>query len=167
VTTRSDQGAGEVARRVRAAGNGAGAGFSVELALGTIARHHQRQEKLWDLRRQVHTVLITAPLMVLAAGAGSINQPDLLGPHDGYEWDVKRLVAASFTAGTVNAYRNYQADANLIATWSTPGTWSFNKQLWLNGSDAILFTATGIVGQVTVSGEAVQVPSLLVPDYLS
>jgi hypothetical protein len=150
----------------RARGVRAQAAAAVEVTLGRIADRLDKQTADRDLMRLIVPVLITAPQVPLAAGAGTLNQPDLLGPHEGFAWDVRRLTAASFTAGTVTAYLNYQADENIVVQWTQAGSFFFSGNVILGDSDALIFVATGITGQVTISGQAVNVPTPLLPEYL-
>lgn len=142
------------------------AAAGIDISLGKIARHMDRQARDEELLRQIVPILLTAPQILLAGGAGTLVQPDLLGPHDGYAWDVRRLVAAGFSAGTVTAYLNFQADENLLYTWAAAGPAFFSTSIILGDSDALIFTATGITGTVTISGQAIQVPTLILPKYL-
>lgn len=147
-------------------------GGHLELVLGKLAAALDRMDRSDgqtrdSLRRMLWPVPITGPAMVLTAGAGTINVPDLLGPHDGYYWDVRRVTVASFTAGTVTAYLNYVADANQLFTYTQPGTLVFGSgSLILSDTDALVFTGSGITGNVTISGQAINVPSSLLSDYL-
>jgi len=129
----------------------------------------QRQRaELDNLKRLIVPVPITSPQIVLSGGAGTlVNQPDLLGPHEGYAWFVMQLSCMSFTAGTVSVYRNFIQDENFIVTFTQAGTFFFGaSQLYLGDSDMLVFNATGITGQVTISGWACNVPTFLIPDYL-
>jgi hypothetical protein len=128
----------------------------------------RRRGELDKLKRLIVPVPITSPQITLSAGAGSLtNQPDLLGPHEGYSWFVMQLSCMSFTAGTVNVYRNFIQDENFIVSYTSAGTFFFgSNQLYLGDSDMLVFNASGITGQVTISGWAVNVPTFLIPDYL-
>ena len=144
---------------------------SLDVTLGRLAglldRNDDDRRAREAMRRMLWPVPITAPAMVLAGGAGTLNVPDLLGPHDGYYWDVRRITAASFTAGTVTAYLNFVADANQLFTFTQAGTLIFGSgALILSDSDALIFTGAGITGNVTISGQATNVPSPLLPEYL-
>lgn len=154
----------DLTTRVR--GATAAASLSLEASLGRIAQHMDGERKRAEAMRLIHPVPITCPQPVLTAGAGTINQPDMLGPHDGYYWDVRHLTAAGFTVGSVSVYLNYQADENLKGTFPQPGILTFSGNLMLGDSDALIFVCTGITGQVTIGGQAVNIPSRLVPWYL-
>jgi hypothetical protein len=133
--------------------------------MGQVQRERAELDRL---KRLIVPVPITAPQIPLSAGAGTLaNQPDLLGPHEGYSWFVMQLSCMSFTAGTVSVYRNFAQDENFIVSFTQAGSFFFgSNQLYLGDSDMLLFSATGITGQVTISGWAVNVPTFLIPDYL-
>jgi hypothetical protein len=154
----------EVVDRTR--GAGIKGGLSLEVAIGHLGRHAEQQQAFEQELRMLHPVPITAPPMQLAAGAGVLNVPDLLGPHDGYYWDVRILAAQSFTAGTVTVYKNFQADENYRGTFTSAGLLMYSGSLMLTDSDALVFVAAGITGQVTISGEAYNIPRRLVGRYL-
>lgn len=144
---------------------------SVQALLGWTqqqdARHHERDRRE-DLKRLIVPVPITCPPVPLAAGAGTItNMPDTLGPHDGFCWFIIQLTASSFTAGTLTVYRNFINDPNQLITFTSAGTFLFgSSQLYLGDSDMLALSATGITGQVTFTGWAIEVPTPLIPDYL-
>lgn len=158
-----------VARTTGRAGVSVKAGLDV--ILGKAGRYFDQETSRADLKRLIVPIQITAPQLNVAsgnlvAGAGTLNYPDLLGPHDGFAWDVRRLAAASFTAGTVTAYMDNVADENIICTWTQAGLFTFGTSVILGDSDQLVFVAAGITGAVTISGQAIQIPTPLLPDYL-
>jgi hypothetical protein len=159
----------ELTRRVTGK-PGVRASASLDVAVGKLARQADQQQAESGLLRMLVPVPITAPQLNaqngLAGGAGTIISPDTLGPHDGFAWDVRRLTAASFTAGTVTAYLNYQADENALYVWTSAGTYTIGGGVILGDTDALIFVAAGITGVVTVSGQAYNVPTPLLPRYL-
>ena len=128
----------------------------------------ERDQRRSSLLRMVVPVPITAPQIILAAGAGTLtNMPDTLGPHDGYAWFVNQLTCMSFSAGTVSVYRNFIQDENFLVSFTQAGTFFFGStQLYLGDSDMLAFSASGITGNVTISGWAINVPTPLVPEYI-
>lgn len=146
---------------------------SLELVLGQLSRHlgHQahaekRREHLWDA---VHTVPIRAgALSNLVAASGVLDFPDRFGPHDGYWWDIGRLSAWGWTAGTVSVYLNdATGSGELLATFTAPGQWSWgHRQMPLAPRDRMVFVATGITGSVYVAGSATEVEAAYWPEYV-
>jgi hypothetical protein len=160
------------AEAVRARGD---AQAQLEISLGQLhakidkmTQTQTQRAELGNLKRLIVPVPITGPQIPLTAGAGTlVNQADLMGPHEGYAWFVIQLTAMSFTAGSVSVYRNFVQDENFITTFTQAGTFFFGaSQLYLGDSDMLAFSATGITGQVTLSGWAINVPTFLIPDYL-
>jgi hypothetical protein len=106
-------------------------------------------------------------LVPLTAGAGVLNLPSIYSPNPGYVWDIRKLTAASFTTGTVTVYKNAQNDANTEVVFTSAGTYWFGSgQEIINSNDFLLFAASGITGNVTISGRAVQIREDYLADYL-
>jgi len=156
--------AGFQAQAGRAVG-GAEADAGLHVAVGRLAAAVERQVAQQALiTRAVHPIAVPAAAI---AGNGTIDDPMKFGPRDGYAWDMKRVTAASFTAGTVAVYKNAVADANQLFTFTSAGTW------WITGNDMILmpgdrllFVGAGITGNITISGDAIQVELAWLGAYL-
>ena len=102
-----------------------------------------------------------------SAGASTLNNPGIYSPNEGYFWDIKKITAASFTAGTVSLYKNAANDANSEVVFTSAGSYFFGTgQLLLSSNDFLLFVAAGITGNVTISGRAIQVRADYLADYL-
>lgn len=101
----------------------------------------------------------------LAAGAGVLNQPDMYGPKDPYWWDLRRLTLWGFTAGTVTVNLN-NVNGPVLATATTPGEFTWSAQHILSPRDILIFTASGITGSVEIDGQAIEIETLWLPDYL-
>ncbi len=150
---------------------GAAAGASVELVLGKLASHldgaEERRRKLWQA---IHTVPIRAGALVgLSNASGVLDTPDRFGPHEGYWWDVARLSAWGWTAGTVTVYLNEGALGlgEQLATFPTPGQWTWSsKQLSLAPRDRLVIVAVGVTGNVYVAGQATEVAAPFWADYV-
>lgn len=150
----------------RVTGPGMSAKASVSLVLGKAGRWLDRQSSVYDLKRQITNQPLPVSQIPLSGGAGVLNVPDLYGPHEGFTWDVRFIVAASFTAGTVTVYNTYQSDGNEVAVFTSAGLVRWGGDLVLNGTEQLIFVAAGITGAVTISGRINNVPSPLLADYL-
>jgi hypothetical protein len=150
----------------RVTGPGVQAKASVSLVLGKAGRWLDRQASAHDLKRQITNQPFPSEQIPLVAGAGTLNAPDLFGPHDGFAWDVRYVVAASFTAGTVTVYNSYQSDSNIVGTFTAAGLIRWGGDLILNDTETLIFVASGITGAVTISGRFNNIPAPLLPDYL-
>ena len=139
-----------------------------ELSAGLRAQR-ERDEQWQALAADAHMVPIAAGQIALAAGAGTLDTGGAgqLGPMRGFYWDVRRLVAASFTGGSVTAYVNQVQDANIFVEWPQAGLYTFGRgEGVLNPQDRLVFVAAGITGAVTISGAAVQFTEQLLPWFL-
>ena len=116
----------------------------------------------------VHQVPIATQLI---AGNGTIDVPQLLGPSGGYWWDVTRLTAAGFSAGTVTVYKNGVADGNQLPSFPSAGVLTFGRRMLLGPKDRLIYVTAGITlnsgaGGVSVGGDAIQVEAWAMPRYL-
>lgn len=98
-------------------------------------------------------------------GSGTVDAPDLLGPHDPYWWDLRRFAAWGFTAGTVNLYKNSTTGTQL-GSLAAPGNILWSTQELLAPRDRLIIVATGITGAVQWELRAVEVQSAWLPEYL-
>lgn len=101
----------------------------------------------------------------ITTAAGTVDLPDQLGPHDPYWWDIKRLGAWGFTAGTLTVFLNNTAGEQLAA-YSTPGNVTWSTQLLLAPRDRLILVAAGITGTVQITGQAIEVATPWLPEYL-
>jgi len=148
------------------------AAASLEVTLGALADglnalvddKRSRPQQLWNA---VRPVPILAGQVPLTAGAGTLDVPDRYGPMDGYWWDVRRLSAWGFTAGTVNVYLNDPSGlGELLASFSQAGQYTWSGQVLLSPQDRFVVIASGITGIVSVAGQAIEVSAQALPDYL-
>ena len=149
-------GLAEVADRVRG-GVVAAAGVSVG-APRPQPTPAQRERVEWA---DVHPV----PLLHAVSADGTVDYPDMLGPHDGYWWDVRRVALSGFTAGTVKMYRNDANGADL-AEWTQTGEWTWSGALLLAPRDRLIFVTSGLTGSVKLDGTAIEVAARALPLYL-
>jgi hypothetical protein len=101
----------------------------------------------------------------LSAGAATLDQPDLLGPHDPYWWDLRRWSAWGFTAGTVSLFKN-GATATQLGSLSAPGNVTWSAQELLAPRDRLVIVAAGITGSVQWEVRGIEVESVWLPEYL-
>lgn len=167
----STPGPSEVAARVRGDGLRVNGGFTIEAALGTLARDAvRRQRRDQELWQAIHTVPVrTAALTALVSASGVLDFPDQLGPHDGYWWDVHRLSAWGWTAGTVTVYMNDSTGSGEpLAVFNTPGQYTWGKaQMPLAPRDRMVVVAAGVTGSVNIAGSATEVLAPYWPEYVT
>jgi hypothetical protein len=102
-------------------------------------------------------------------GLGTFDVPQVFGPMPGFAWVVRQVTAGTFTAGTINVYKGLPADSNLRYILTAAGVpWiPGGSSLILLYGDRLTFTpATAITGNVTLSVEATQMTSDLLPRFL-
>jgi hypothetical protein len=132
--------------------------------LDKLSQQERRETLLWQ---DVHLVPIIGGAVQLTAGAGTLDQPDRMGPHDPYWWDVRRLSAWGFTAGTVNVTLNdATGNGELLASFPQAGQFTWSGQLFLGPRDRLVITATGITGNVFIAGQAAEIAATMLPRYL-
>ena len=118
-----------------------------------------------------HPVWFTGQIP-LTAGAGTLLNVNLYGPELNYWWDLRYVSVWGFTAGTVTIYRNGLAGSTLGEqlgqTTGVPGQFTWSAQTLLSPQDNLVFGATGINagGVVNVTGQAIEVETAWLPEYL-
>jgi hypothetical protein len=141
------------------------AGMSASLGQLVAEAAWQREYKR-NLIQEIHPFSVPAQGITLTAGAGTLDQPNLLGPRTGRAWDVRRMSVTGFTAGTVTVCQT-QANADVLAVFSSAGVLLNGKaQLLVNAGDRMIFVASGITGSVTVSIAGIDISATLLGDYL-
>lgn len=103
--------------------------------------------------------------ILLTSGAGTLDQPDMYGPKDPYWWDLRDLAVWGFTAGTVTVYLN-STTGGFIAQTSTPGDFTWSAQKLLAPRDRLIFVAAGVTGSVQFGGQAIEIETAWLPEYL-
>lgn len=101
----------------------------------------------------------------LAGGAGQLDQPDMYGPKDPFWWDLRDLSVWGFTAGTVTIFLN-SASGTQLAVATSPGDFTWSAQKILSPRDRLIFSAAGITGSVQFAGQAIEVETSWLPEYL-
>jgi hypothetical protein len=141
----------------------------ISLQLGRVATALEKQQHT-DLYRRARLRNNIFPFDInpgLITGSGTFDQPMVLGPREGFAWDVELLVAASFTAGTVTVYKQGIADHNIRGVFPSAGTLRYSgASLFLRAPERLLIVGTGITGNVTISGSAIMVAEEFVGEYL-
>jgi len=120
-------------------------------------------------RRRIASVITQVPFagsVILAAGAGTDDQPDKLTAKTGFIWSIRRITSNGFTAGTVTAYRNSTA-GEPIMPFPVPAVNTLGRgDILLMSGDRIVWGATGITGTVQYWGVADCFESWYLPYYL-
>ncbi len=152
-----------------ASGLGADLVAGLHLTLGRIAdtldgmaRREAAERDMWQ---GVHPVPVLPGQIPLSAGAGTLASPNLAGPNLGYWWDLRRLTAWGFTAGTVTVFLNNAAGEQLAST-TVAGQFTWSGQILLAPDDYMVFVASGITGSVNIAGQAIEVADRWLPRYL-
>lgn len=150
---------------------GAEAGGGLEVAVGRLVgvMEAQRRAEL-AAAEDIWVQDLPAATMTLAGGAGTIDNPNQMGPRDGLVWAVHWIAAAGFSAGTVSMYLgtpDTAANSNLRFTFTSAGVYEPPRTglLLLPGS-RLVFTAAGITGNVVVSGQVTQMTMRTLPRFL-
>jgi hypothetical protein len=148
------------------AGNGTGGLVaSIAVAVGQAMEDHAGRPAVPKIPwAACHPVPITGAFN-LSAGAGVINSADNYGPKDPYWWDLRSLGVWGFTAGTVTVNLN-SPNGQQLASATTPGEFDWSAQRLLGPRDWMVFTATGITGTVQFGGQAIEILSPWLPEYL-
>jgi hypothetical protein len=115
----------------------------------------------WD---SCHPVPILGQISI-TSGAGSVDYPDMYGPHDPYWWDVRSIKVWGFTAGTVTCYLNSTNGAQVFEA-TAPGEFTGSATTVLGPRDRLIFSATGITGTVSFGGQAIEIHTAWLPEYL-
>jgi hypothetical protein len=147
--------------------------FSMHAALDSMSRPAGQSS---DLPRDVADPRFAAkiwPVNCAApqwSGTGTYDVPQVFGPKDGHAWVVRRITAATFTAGTVNVYRGLPADNNQVYAFTAAGVFfPGGASLVLLPGDRLTFAAAAgapVTGPVTISLDAVQLTLDLLPRFL-
>lgn len=154
-----------------ALGGGAEADAGLHVAVGRLVTllEAQRQAEL-AAAADIWVQDIPAAAMALTGGAGTIDESNQLGPRDGYAWAVHWVAAAGFTAGTVNLYLGTPdtvANSNLRFAFTQAGVWEPPRTatIILPGN-RLVFAASGITGNVVISGQVTQMTLRTLPRFL-
>lgn len=152
---------------------GAPAGIGLEFLASIDAQIGQLTEQAAYQRTRQGTLAdsvsyishITAPV---PNAAGIIKADDVLGPKTGQAWEIRRMTAANFTAGTVAVYLDsHQAPQNQLVAFTQAGTFFFGGgQLIISAGDQLVVNASAATGTVFFSIGVVQVAQPWLAEYL-
>jgi hypothetical protein len=146
-------------------GNGNGPLAELALAVGNIpkqAKHVATHPRVpWSACHPVGPI----GALNLAAGAATLDQADLLSPHDPYWWDLRRFAAWGFTAGMVSLFKN-AVNGTQLGFLSAPGNITWSTQELLAPRDRLIIVASAITGAVQWEVRAIEVESQWLPEYL-
>jgi len=78
---------------------------------------------------------------------------------------VRRLGAWGFSAGTVTLNLN-SVFGEQLASQTAAGNFTWGTSLLLAPRDHLVVTVTGLTGTVTLQGQAFEIGTLWLPDYL-
>jgi len=148
----------------------AAVGLSAEAALGRLVELEEaKQRRRAELWQHIHTIPIRAGALTnQVAQNGVLDYPDRYGPHEGYMWDVHRLSAWGWTAGSVAVYLNDSLGfGEQLANYSVPGQWTWgHRQMVLTPRDRVVVVATNITGAVYFAGQATEVEAPWWAEYI-
>ena len=141
-------------------------GVRLESLTAAVAEQNDRAQRLLQAIHQVP--LATKQI----ASNGTIDSPQDLGPSGGFWWDVRRVTAAGFSAGTVTVYKNAVVDGNQVLAFASAGVINMGKaHLLLGPKDRLVYVTANITlnsgaAGVSIGGDALQIESWALPSYL-
>lgn len=150
-----------------------GSGLSVfaELSahLGKVATQLEQQgqqtQRLWQGIRPIPGI----PIPQITTTSGTADYPELLSPRSGFWWFVIQATAVTFSAGTVNLYRNLaNVDSLIVGAFPQAGYLTYSSTgLPVAPSQRLIFAAESVTGSVTPSlSTVIEVADWAVPAYL-
>jgi hypothetical protein len=150
-----------------------GAGLSVDFAasisaaIGPVADELKRARQDRQALLQAVKVIPQITLPQITASGVPLDYPELLSPRSGQAWIVRRVTAATFSAGTVTMYVNGVADSNIIVVFPQAGTYTFgNGEIILMPGQRFIFEGSGLTGNVSVSLGVIEVEQRWLAAYL-
>src|SRR5262249_30029433 len=113
-----------------------------------ITEQDNRGAALWKAARPIPGIAVPQ----ITTSTGSADYPELLSPRTGYWWFVIQAGALTFSAGTVNLYRNHADDSNLVGAFPQAGYLTYSSiGLPIQWDQRLIFTAISTTGNVTPS----------------
>jgi hypothetical protein len=174
VPGRRDAGADLLADRIASQADASGGGglqifAELSATLGRVAEaletQQARYQKLWQAIRPIPGI----PVPQITTASGTADYPELLSPRSGYWWFVIQATAVTFSAGTVNLYRNTaNIDSLLVGAFTSAGYLTYSSTgLPVPPSQRLVFAAQAVTGSVTPSlTTVIEVADWAVPMYL-
>ena len=142
--------------------------LTLETTATAVRSYLSRRERLMQ---SMHRVPVSGPAI---SKPGITDQGQTMGPHMGLSWDVKRLTLASADpaspwAGNVYVYTGFPSAANLVDTFTGPGTHTYPKAtVLLTGSERLVLVADSTFAGVCIpGGAAVEFLEECLPEYLT
>jgi hypothetical protein len=141
-------------------------GAEINAQVGRVAAMLERQaQRQLDLQQAIQHI-DQIPVPQITSTNGSADYPELLGPRTGFAWDVRRLTVATFTAGSVNVYVDGQDDTDLRLVFPQAGTYTLNGSIILEANHRLIFAASAITGNASISIAVDQIALAWLPAYL-
>lgn len=131
---------------------------------GAIEQDTRLRRAERELAQQIYNIVVE---QVPIPSTNTLDQPNLFGPRQGYQWDMRIMVAQGFTGGTVTVYRN-SSNGEQMFTFSSAGLWEIpHKSRILRPGDRLVFVGSGLSGgTASISFEATEFPAGLLGAYL-
>jgi hypothetical protein len=124
------------------------------------------RESRRKLAQAIHPFTIPPQPIAVSGGAGSLDQPNILGPRTGKYWDLRRISCTGFSAGTVTVYLS-QSGAEMVGVFSAAGVLTLGKaHILLGGNDRLYFSAASITGTPVVSIAGLEIDATWIGEYL-
>lgn len=128
---------------------GAAVGRAVAEALADHRRAEQRR-RAW-LNSQIMPLSVDPIPIQLAAGAGTLDAPRLLGPALGWVFQLDGMGAQGFTAGTVSVWASSVAGQGAnVFTFTAAGVFYQRHFRYLRYGERLTFQASGITGTAAI-----------------
>lgn len=141
---------------------------TISASLDTVAERLRVQNDRQNQLAQAIRVIAHIPIGQITTTNGSLNQPELAGPRSGYAWEVRRVTANTFSAGTVQCYVDSNlAPQNLVLPFSQSGVnYPGGGNLILNRGHWLVFGATAITGNADISIGVIEIEERWLAAYL-
>jgi hypothetical protein len=114
--------------------------------------------------KAIHPFKVTLPSIITNT---TLDLPDVMGPHDGYAWDVHLVTLNSaFTGGTVILFSGAGGTQEFV--FSQAGMLQYGKgQLVLMPHDRLTLVTAGLAGSAQVTLRGIEIETWLLADYLT
>lgn len=128
---------------------GAAVGQAVAQALTAHRNAEARRRR--ELNAKLMPLSVDPIPMVLAGGVGTLDVPRLLGPAQGWVFQLDGVGVQGFTAGSVAVFASPVAGlgANIL-NFASAGPFYARHFRYLRYGERLTFSATGITGTVSV-----------------